>query len=115
MTTGTIEYQLRKFTKNSEKCFVRDFETTNSVFRHLNLDVFKGVFAILMSGYALSLVFFIAELVIRNKDLMKRKFLILLTIIKRKILLLKIKFKHLLSCIWWKMTRFFERLFQRFI
>ncbi len=74
MTTGTIEYQLRKFTKNSEKCFVRDFETTSCVFRKLNLDDFEGVFAILMSGWAISLFFFIDELVIRNKDFMERKF-----------------------------------------
>jgi hypothetical protein len=40
MTTGTIAYQLRKFTEKSEKRFVREYQTTNSAFLQLNFDDF---------------------------------------------------------------------------
>jgi hypothetical protein len=67
MTTGTIEYQLKNLTKNSQKCFVRDFETTSNKFRQLIFDDFVGAFAILLSGYAFSFLFLINELLTRYK------------------------------------------------
>jgi len=62
MTTGTIEYQLKNATKNSEKCFVRDFQTSNE-FRQMISDDYLGVYAVLISGLAVSFFFFIAEIV----------------------------------------------------
>jgi hypothetical protein len=59
-------------TEKSEKCFVRDYETTNSVFHELSFDDFEGVFVVLMSGCAISLFFFIAEIVMRYKYIMKK-------------------------------------------
>jgi hypothetical protein len=100
MTTGTIEYKLKQITKRSEKCFVRDFQTTSNEFRQLISDDYMGVFAILMTGYAFSLFFLIVELVIKHKDMIQRKFLILLTMIKTKILVLRIEIQLLFSNIW---------------
>jgi hypothetical protein len=77
MTTGTIEYQLKNVTKESEKCFVRDFQTSNE-FRQLIFDDFVGVFAILLSGCAFSFLFLINELLIRYKYMKRRQILILL-------------------------------------
>jgi hypothetical protein len=100
--------QIKKIHRKSEKCFVRDYQTTNSVFHHLTLDDFEGDFFILKSGCAISLFFFIAELVIRCKDIMRNffSFLLLLTAFYRKILALV--FKHSLSYIWLKMKDFFK-------
>jgi len=67
MTTGTIEYQLKNVTKDSEKCFVRDFQTTSNEFRQLIFDDYVGVFAILLSGCAFSFLFLITELLTRYK------------------------------------------------
>ncbi len=75
MTTGTIEHQLKDVTKDSKKCFVRDFETTSNEFRQLILDDFVGAFAILMSGCAISFLYFITELLMRYKDMVQRKIL----------------------------------------
>jgi hypothetical protein len=94
MTTGTIAYKLRKFTEKSEKCFVRDYQKTNSVFHQLILNDFEGVFVILMSGCAISLFFFIAEFVIRYKYIMRKFFLPLLKAFHRKIEALVFKLKH---------------------
>ncbi len=115
ITTGTIEYKLRKFAEKSEKCFVRDYQTTNSVFRQLILDDFEGVFVVLMSGCAISLFFFITELIIRYEYVMRNFFLLLLTAFHRKIEALVIKLKHFSSCIWLKMKDFFKWSFWRFI
>ena len=108
ITTGTMAYQLSKPSEKSEKCFVRDYQTTNSVFRQLNFDDFQGVFVNLMSGYTISSFFFIAELVIRYKSIVRNFFLLLLTAFHRKIEALVIKFKHFLSRIWLKMKDFFK-------
>jgi hypothetical protein len=78
MTTGTIEYQLKNLIKDSEKCFVRDFETTSNGFRQLIFDEFVGAFAILSIGCAFSFLFLINELLIRYKYMKRRKILILL-------------------------------------
>jgi hypothetical protein len=78
MTTGTIEYQLKNVTKDSEKCFVRDYQTTSNEFRQLIFDDYMGVFAILLSGCALSFLFLINELLIRYKYMKRRKILIYL-------------------------------------
>jgi len=78
MTTGTIEYQLKNLIKDSQKCFVRDFETTSNEFRQLVFDDFVGAFAILLSGCAFSFLFLINELLIRYKYMKRRKILILL-------------------------------------
>jgi hypothetical protein len=67
MTTGTIEYQLRNVSKESEKCFVHDFRTNSNEFRQLIFDDFKGAFAILMGGCAICLFSFFTELVIQKK------------------------------------------------
>jgi hypothetical protein len=108
MTTGTIAYQLRKFTEKSEKRFVREYQTTNSAFLQLNFDDFEGVFVILMSGCAISLFIFIAQLVIRYKYIMRVFFLLLLTAFHRKIEALVFKLKHSSSFIWLKMKDFFK-------
>ena len=100
MTTGTIEYKLREITKSSEKCFVHDFQTTSSKFRQLTSDDFVGVFAVLITGYAFGLFFFIVELMVKHKDMIQRKFLILLTMIKTKIFVLKILVQTLFFNIW---------------
>ncbi len=94
ITTGTIEYELRKLTEKSEKCFVRDYQTTNSVFLQLNLDHFEGVFVVLMSGCAISLFSFIVELIIRYKYIMRNSFFALLTAFHRKIDALVLKLNH---------------------
>jgi hypothetical protein len=78
MTTGTIEYQLKNLIKNSQKCFVHDFETTSNEFRQLIFGDFVGAFAILLSGCAFSFLFLINELLIRYKYMKRRKILILL-------------------------------------
>ncbi len=67
MTTGTIEYQLKNVTKDSEKCFVRDYQTTSNEFRQLIFDDFEGAFVILLSGCAISFLFLITELLTRYK------------------------------------------------
>jgi hypothetical protein len=62
MTTGTIGHQLKNVTNNSEKCFVRNFQTSNK-FRQIISDDYLGVYAVLISGLAVSFIFFIAEIV----------------------------------------------------
>jgi hypothetical protein len=79
MTTGTIEYQLKNITKDSEKCFVHGFQTTSNEFRQLIFDDFEGAFVILLSGCTISLLFLINELLMRYKDMVQRKILISLS------------------------------------
>jgi hypothetical protein len=74
----------------------------------LILDDFEGVFVALMSGCAISLFFFIAELIIRYEYVMRNFFLLLLTAFHRKIEALVIKLKNSSSCIWLKMKDFFK-------
>jgi hypothetical protein len=62
MTTGTIGHQLKNVTKNSEICYVRNFQTSNE-FRLMISDDYLGVYAVLISGLAVSFFFFIAEIV----------------------------------------------------
>jgi hypothetical protein len=54
MITEIIEHQLQNVAKNSQKCFVRDFQTTINEFRQMIFDDFKGVFSISLSGYTFS-------------------------------------------------------------
>ncbi len=78
MTTGIIEHQLKNVKIDSEKRFVRHFQTTSNKFRQFIFDDFVGAFAILLSGCGFSFLFLINELLIRYKYMKRRKILILL-------------------------------------